>query len=822
MPAPFSRVVRLLCGCALALALLAAPAQAADAPFTTRFAQTVRGDVSAVGNTLMTCPASVSCTAAQGGGAANNNSFTMAYVDVDGDGVGGTFDSSSAAVSLPAGSTVVWAGLYWAADTSAGTGGAAAPAPGSKDTVKFKVPGGSYQTIVASAGDVLTSSLQSSRYRASHDVTALVAAGGGGAYWVGNVQAGTGQDRFAGWALFVAYRDNAQPIRRLDVYDGLGTVDSGHSFQTTIAPFHTPATGTVTTKAGLLAFEGDAGIASETATFNGQALTDSLNPANNAMNSTIESGGANVTTKTPNYANQLGMDLDVFPGAGALANDQSSASLAFSSTIEYFMPSAFFLVSDEGPATSTGAGPTIGLPAGGGAAHDGQTLSADPGSWNGTGTLIYTYQWQRCDANGANCQDIPGATQSTYTPGAADVGGAVRVVVTATNDAGSSAPTVSAPIAVTASSAPVNTAPPALTGPVTQGQALAAGPGTWSVAGAVSYTYTWQRCDTDGSHCVDIPGATDATYTPGADDVGHALRAVVTATNDAGSTSTTTALSAPVVAAGDDLGTVAGVLVGETSCQQLVGGAKYRRIQLGGIGTVRVRAYTSGPALKSSPVRLTTEITGGRARSVRYVLDGRAIGAGRGSRHPATLSPLQLGKVGKHTLKTAVRGVRGRAGTVALTLRTVPCQTLFTAQRWRTTAGAGLRLRIDSRTALTKLSFTVPAALLPKQTAKPRAAGFIRLYVGGRVKPVRLNLSLPGRGARPMLLAAAGKPTVSFGRGGLRVSGLPARTAVAEVTLYRVTKVDKATPRLAYTLRASITRTAGMAETLSARPKPPR
>ena len=65
----------------------------------------------------------------------------------------------------------------------------------------------------------------------------------------------------------------------------------------------------------------------------------------------------------PDYANQLGMDLDVFANPGALANDQSAATLAFSSTNEYFMPSAFFLVSDEGPATSTGAGPSGRAPA---------------------------------------------------------------------------------------------------------------------------------------------------------------------------------------------------------------------------------------------------------------------------------------------------------------------------------------------------------------------------------------------------------------------------------------------------------------------------
>ena len=538
MRTPFviSRSARLL-GATLALALMAAPAHAADAPFTPRFAQTARGDVAAVGNTVLTCPtAAAGCTNAQGGIGAtlNNNNWNMTPVNV----AGGTVNSSSATVTLPAGATVLWAGLYWGADTSAGTNGAVAPNAAGKDTVKLKVPGGSYQSISAAAADVLTSSVQATRYRAFRDVTALVTTGGTGIYSVADIQAGTGQDRFAGWALMVAYRDNAQPIRRLNVYDGLGTVDSGHTFSTVIAPFHTPATGTVTTKAGLLSYEGDASLATETATFNGQPLTDALNPANNAMNSTIEAGGTRFSAKTPDYVNQFGLDLDTFTNAGALVNDQSSATLAFSSTNEYFMPSAFFLVSDEGPATSTGPGPTVGAPAGGGVAHDGEALSADPGSWNGTGTLSYGYQWQRCDANGDNCQNIAGASSSHYTPSAADVGATVRVVVTATNDAGTSTPTASAPIAIKASSAPVSTTPPVLSGPApaTQGHPLTADPGTWSVPGPATYTYQWQRCDAKGANCVDIAGATDDTYTPSAADVGHTLRAEVTATNDVGST----------------------------------------------------------------------------------------------------------------------------------------------------------------------------------------------------------------------------------------------------------------------------------------------
>ena len=117
----------------------------------------------------------------------------------------------------------------------------------------------------------------------------------------------------------------------------------------------------------------------------------------------------------------------------------------------------------------------------------------------------------------------------------------------------------------------------------------------------------------------------------------------------------------------------------------------------------------------------------------------------------------------------------------------------------------------------------MPAALLPAQSAKRRVAGFIRLYVGGQAKPLRYKLWLPKKGAAPRLLAGAGKPSVSFRKGGLRVTGLPLRTAVAEVTLYRVTKLDHPTSPRAYAMSARITREgAAAAETLAAKPKAPR
>jgi hypothetical protein len=87
-----------------------------------------------------------------------------------------------------------------------------------------------------------------------------------------------------------------------------------------------------------------------------------------------------------------------------------------------------------------------------GTAARGSTLTASPGTWNGSPAPSFAYQWQRCNASGGSCAAISGATQSTYTPGSADRGNTLRVHVRATNSAGSSSST-SVPTAVVARAA---------------------------------------------------------------------------------------------------------------------------------------------------------------------------------------------------------------------------------------------------------------------------------------------------------------------------------------------------------------------------------
>jgi hypothetical protein len=71
-----------------------------------------------------------------------------------------------------------------------------------------------------------------------------------------------------------------------------------------------------------------------------------------------------------------------------------------------------------------------------GAAKEGATLTAAPGTWNGDPPLTFSYGWQRCDTRGGNCASIGSAAASTYTPTGQDVGFTLRVAVTATNKAG--------------------------------------------------------------------------------------------------------------------------------------------------------------------------------------------------------------------------------------------------------------------------------------------------------------------------------------------------------------------------------------------------
>lgn len=93
---------------------------------------------------------------------------------------------------------------------------------------------------------------------------------------------------------------------------------------------------------------------------------------------------------------------------------------------------------------------------------------------------------------------------------------------------------------------PQTTSPPTLTGTYRQDSTLKTSVGLWA-NNPTSFTYQWQRCDSNGNTCANIAGATKDSYKLVTADVGLTVRAQVTAKNGDGSTTANSSAS-PVIA----------------------------------------------------------------------------------------------------------------------------------------------------------------------------------------------------------------------------------------------------------------------------------
>jgi hypothetical protein len=177
----------------------------------------------------------------------------------------------------------------------------------------------------------------------------------------------------------------------------------------------------------------------------------------------------------------------------------------------------------------------------------GETVTAGNGLWANSPTS-YTYQWQRCNSSGSGCVDIAGADSKTYKLASADVDKTVLVLVTAANTDGKATANSHPSPVVSDDTAPRNTVRPAISGTAQVGETLTVSNGTWT-GGATTFTYQWQRCDENGSGCVNVAGATARAYGVRSEDQGHTMRTLVTAENQAGKTSVNTDRSARIEAA---------------------------------------------------------------------------------------------------------------------------------------------------------------------------------------------------------------------------------------------------------------------------------
>lgn len=112
----------------------------------------------------------------------------------------------------------------------------------------------------------------------------------------------------------------------------------------------------------------------------------------------------------------------------------------------------------------------------------GSTLSTSSGTWSHQPD--FTYQWQMCDASGANCENLAGEVEATIVLGAAEVGHTLRAVVRASNIAGALTET-------SAVSPPVEALPPVV---IPNAQPLASplkAPAPPTVASSMTWKFGW-------------------------------------------------------------------------------------------------------------------------------------------------------------------------------------------------------------------------------------------------------------------------------------------------------------------------------------------
>ncbi|MCA1706616.1 MAG: hypothetical protein LC808_26475 [Actinobacteria bacterium] len=93
---------------------------------------------------------------------------------------------------------------------------------------------------------------------------------------------------------------------------------------------------------------------------------------------------------------------------------------------------------------------------------------------------------------------------------------------------------------------PVNTSRPTISGSASVGSSLSASNGVWAGLLPMTFTYQWRRCDSLGSNCYAISGATASRYVLTSSDRNHTLRVTVTATNIAGQAAATSASTSVV------------------------------------------------------------------------------------------------------------------------------------------------------------------------------------------------------------------------------------------------------------------------------------
>jgi RNA polymerase sigma factor (sigma-70 family) len=258
-----------------------APDGVAAAGLPARFAVDGHVRTVAAGNALLSCDAKKEDGCAKAlkreGDRRDNDFWDMAPLDLDRDAA--TKSSSSARLDLPAGTKVLWAGLYW---SGVADGDGCGPV-----TARVRPPGGAYRTIRSSRAECGRLP-DFSAYQAFADVTDLVRSSGGGEWWGADVPTRPGTSHYAGWSLVVVVDDPKAPYQQAMVLAGARALGPDAAQRVDV-----PVNGLLATaepaRIGVVAWEGDADLKGDQVQLDGRALTPAAGggtrTADNAMDS---------------------------------------------------------------------------------------------------------------------------------------------------------------------------------------------------------------------------------------------------------------------------------------------------------------------------------------------------------------------------------------------------------------------------------------------------------------------------------------------------------------------------------------------------------
>ena len=283
----------------------------------------------------------------------HNNYYELCNYDNDND--SNTFNSSTATLDLPSGSSIYWAGLYWQGlgptDTSV------------FDNLKVKIKHNNSNYVEVTADVVNYDSYKADKthtfhpYAAFAEITNILKNNnwGEGNYTVANVLSVEGQvptlGTFGAWTIVVIYKNKNLPYKSFSVFDGYQPVKAYgelKTFDVNITGFYTPKAGDINASVSIFTAEGDKHIPRDflQATPSKTNTTTTLRPVgvdDQTFNSSITSN----FLRDPNLINNNGIDIQIFPlchtSQGCrypiLEHEETSIKFTFGTDQDYYWAS---------------------------------------------------------------------------------------------------------------------------------------------------------------------------------------------------------------------------------------------------------------------------------------------------------------------------------------------------------------------------------------------------------------------------------------------------------------------------------------------------